>query len=106
MLPITITPSNQAVPATASWCHADVDSKHLKHLEMSNADEDSLRATSIDVAGESEYIQELRKDTLRATSIDVANESARFQEYRKQLMGMDQAELKTELAEIKEEQPD
>ena len=45
MLTITITPPNQAVPATASWCHADVDCNHTSvNLEMSNADEDTLRA--------------------------------------------------------------
>ena len=52
---------------------------------MANADEDALRATSIDVADESEYIQELRKE----------------------LMETDLTELKTNvLASIKREQPD
>eukprot|EP00964_Phaeocystis_antarctica_P016637 scaffold9159_cov44-Phaeocystis_antarctica.AAC.3 len=43
MLTITITPPNQAVPATASWYHA-TSTENRKHLEMANADEDALRA--------------------------------------------------------------
>eukprot|EP00964_Phaeocystis_antarctica_P097479 scaffold63592_cov49-Phaeocystis_antarctica.AAC.2 len=47
------------------------------------------------------------QDALRATSIDVADESEEIQELRKELMEMDLAELKTEvLTSIKEQQPE
>ena len=84
MLTLTITPPNQAVlqqPVGATLTSTD----QPVHTSMSNADEDTVRATSIDAADESEFIQEMRKE----------------------LMEMDLAELKTEvLANIKEEQPD
>eukprot|EP00964_Phaeocystis_antarctica_P020546 scaffold11355_cov59-Phaeocystis_antarctica.AAC.8 len=46
------------------------------------------------------------EDTLRATSTDAADESGEIQEMRKELMEMDLAHLKTMMANIKEQQPD
>ena len=43
---------------------------------------------------------------LMSTSADVADESERIQNVRKRLMTMDLADLKTEVVDIKEEQPD
>eukprot|EP00964_Phaeocystis_antarctica_P087947 scaffold55924_cov59-Phaeocystis_antarctica.AAC.2 len=73
---------------------------------MSHADDDALRAKLKAAAESRSRHQTSDEDTLRATSTDVADESQEIQEMRKQLMGMDLAELKTTLAEIKEAEPD